>query len=134
MLCAFLPERSRVTGARTDDIEFAWAADGCVNGRTQYGLNADEWVRVFVPNQEAAVSVNVYDPQSREFRTDRYLLGRAAMEEARKLRGAYSPPACGVSDAARLLGEQQGAILASLPERPNERLLYTCSPREGKAP
>lgn len=129
MLCSFVPERSRVTGARTDDVEFDWAADGCVNARTQYGLSAGEWVRVFVPNDEAAVSINRYDPETRIFRTDRYLLGRTQMEEARELRGAYTPPACGVTEAAPLLGDQQSAIIAALPDRPNERLVYACEPK-----
>ncbi|MEM6858228.1 MAG: trypsin-like peptidase domain-containing protein [Pseudomonadota bacterium] len=134
LICSFVPERSRVLGARTDDVEFAWAADGCVNTRTQYGLNNGEWTRVFVPDDEDAVSINVYDPQTRLFRTDRYLLGRAAMEKAREIRSAYTPPACGITDAARVLGEQQSAVIASLPERPNERLVYSCEAATARVP
>jgi hypothetical protein len=126
LICALVPERSRITGARTDDVEFDWAANGCVNERTQYGLVGGEWTRVFVPSEEAAVSVNTYDPDTRTFRTDRYLLGRGEMEAAREARRAYTVPACGVTDAARLLGEQQSALLAMLPDRPNERLVYAC--------
>ena len=126
VICTLDTERSRITGARTDDIEFEWAANGCVNERTQYGMVGGEWTRVFVPSTEAAVSVNTYDPESRTLRTDRYLLGRSAMEAARAARSEYDPPACGVTDAARLVGEQQSALLALLPDRPNERLVYTC--------
>ena len=126
LICTLVEERSRITGARTDDVEFDWAADGCVNGRTQYGMTNGEWTRVLVPNEEAAVSVNIYDPQTRIFRTDRYLLSRAQMEAARDARSAYTPPACGVLDSARILGEQQSAVIAQLPSRPNERLVYTC--------
>ncbi|TRD12216.1 trypsin-like serine protease [Erythrobacter insulae] len=126
MICTLAPERSRITGARTDDVEFSWAADGCVNGRTQYGMTGGEWARVFVPNNEAAVSVNTYDPQTRIFRTDRFLLSRADMDAARDARRAYTPPACGVTDGARVLGEQQSGVIAQLPDRPNERLVYTC--------
>lgn len=126
LICTLDTERSRITGARTDDVEFDWAADGCVNQRTQYGLSGGNWTRVFVPSDEAAVSVNVYDPDTRTFRTDRYLLGRAAMDAAREARREYDPPACGVTDAQRTLGEQQSALLALLPDRPNERLVYTC--------
>ncbi|MEM7689656.1 MAG: serine protease [Pseudomonadota bacterium] len=126
LICSFIPERSRVTGARTDDVEFDWAADGCVNARTQYGRVNSQWTRVFVSDEEALVSINTYDPQTRIFQTDRYLLGRAAMETAREVRSAYTPPACGVTDAARVLGEQQSAVIASLPQRPNERLVYSC--------
>lgn len=126
MICTLVPERSRVTGARTDDVEFSWAADGCVNNRTQYGMSGGEWTRVFVPDDEAAVSINFYDPQTRIFRTDRYLLSSAGMNAARDVRSAYSPPACGVMDAARILGEQQSGVISQLPARPNERLVYTC--------
>jgi hypothetical protein len=126
LICTLDPDRSRVTGARTDDVEFDWSANGCVNGRTQYGQNGDEWARVFVPDDEAAVAVNVYDPETRTFRTDRYLLGQRAMAEARTARGQYKPPACGVSDAAKRLGEAQSRLVSLLPERPNERLVYSC--------
>lgn len=126
LICSLVPERSRVTGARTDDVEFAWNASGCVNERTQYGLNDGEWTRVLVPRDEEAVSVSTYDPESRTFQTDRYLLSRSEMEVARDARSNYSPPSCGVSDAARMLGEQQSALLSQLPDSPNERLVYSC--------
>ena len=127
LICTLVPERSRITGARTDDVEFDWAANGCVNGRTQYGLgNGGEWTRVLVSDDEAAVSINRYDPQSRIFRTDRYLLNREGMLAARQARDEYSPPSCGVTDAQRLVAEQQSAVIAQLPQSPNERLVYTC--------
>lgn len=126
LICTLIPERSRITSGRKDDVEFSWAADGCVNGRTQYGLTSGDWTRVLVPGEEAAVSVNTYDPETRTFRSDRYLLSRSAMQAAREARGEYTPPACGVLDAARLLGEQQSAVIAQLPQRPNERLVYNC--------
>lgn len=130
LTCTLVSERSRVTSSRTDDVEVAWSADGCVNERTQYGrTNQGDWSRVFVPDDEDAVAVNSFDPATRTFRTERYLLGAAAMEAAREARRQYSPPACGASEAARILGEQQSSLLALLPERPNERLVYACSPK-----
>lgn len=130
LICTLVPERSRITGARTDDVEFDWQAGGCVNERTQYGLVGGEWTRVLVPSSEAAVSVSTYDPETRTYRTDRYLLGQASMKAAREARAQYSPPACGVTDAARVLGEQQAALLAMLPDRPNERLVYSCETKK----
>ncbi len=128
LICTLVPDRSRVTAARTDDVALNWSADGCVNGRTQYGLGrAGEWQRVFAAQDDAAVAVNTYDPATRTLRTDRYLLGQQALAAAREARSAYTPPACGVSDAARTLGEQQSALIAGLPERPNERLVYSCT-------
>ncbi|MEP5938526.1 MAG: serine protease [Erythrobacter sp.] len=129
LLCTLVPERSRVTGARTDDVEFDWAADGCVNGRTQYGFAGGTWSRILVTDEEETVAVNMYDPQSRTFRTDRYLLGRNAMSQARAARKEYDPPQCGITDSARALGEQQAGVMSLLPNRPNERLVYSCSPR-----
>jgi hypothetical protein len=86
-----------------------------------------------VLEDEAAVAVNRYDPATRTFRTDRYLLGKAAMDKVLAARGQYAPPACRVSEAARKLGEQQSAITALLPETPNERLVYSCGPKAAGA-
>ena len=131
LICTLVPERSRVTAARTDDVAFEWRADGCVNGRTQYGLaQGGEWQRVFAAEDDAAVAVNTYDPATRTLRTDRYLLGQEALAAAREARSAYKPPTCGVSDAARTLGEQQSALIAGLPEQPNERLVYDCAAKK----
>lgn len=132
LICSFQQDRSRVTAARTDDVELDWNADGCVNGRTQYGLSAGgAWSRVLVLEDEAAVAINSYDPDTRTFRTDRYLLGKDAMDTLLQARSQYTPPACSVSDAARTLGEQQSALVALLPDRPNERLIYDCGAKAG---
>ena len=129
LLCRLVPERSRVTSAKVEDIEFDWTADGCVNERTQYGLAGGSWSRVFVPNAEDAVSVSSFDPDRRIFRTERYLLPREAMSEARTARGKYSAPECGSDNAAARLGDLQGEVLAQLPRQANERLVYECSTR-----
>jgi|LWDU01.1.fsa_nt_gi serine protease Do len=129
LLCRLVPERSRVTSAKVEDIEFDWTADGCVNERTQYGLAGGSWSRVFVPNGEDAVSVSSFDPDRRVFRTERYLLPREAMSEARTARGKYSAPECGSDNAAARLGDLQGEVLAQLPRQANERLVYECSTR-----
>jgi len=128
LVCVLDAERSRVTGAAAEDIPFDWSEDGCVNGRTQYGVSEGVWARVFVPGEEAVVSVNSFDPKVREYRMERYLLDREAMARARTARGEFQTPACGGGhEAARDLGARQAAILSLLPERPNERLVYTCS-------
>ena len=128
MLCTLQPARSRVTGDAPQDIEFAWEPGGCVNGRTQYGFAGGEWSRLFVPNDEDTVSVNSYDPDARTFRSERYLLPRSVIEKAREERAKYRAPQCGDSGAASQLGEMQSAIVSLLPERPNERLVYSCEP------
>lgn len=129
LLCRLVPERSRVTSAKVEDIEFDWTADGCVNERTQYGLAGGSWNRVFVPNAEDAVSVSSFDPDRRIFRTERYLLPREAMSAARAARSKYSAPECGSDNAAARLGDLQGEVLAQLPRQANERLVYECSTR-----
>ncbi|MXO90746.1 S1 family peptidase [Pontixanthobacter aquaemixtae] len=126
MVCTLELDRSRITGTPNQTVEFAWGEDGCVNQRTQYGFKGGTWSRLFVPNEEDAVSVNRYDPDSKTFRTDRYLLSRSAMAKARAARGQYSPPKCGSDGAAGKLGDMQGAVTALLPENPNERLVYSC--------
>ncbi len=131
LICTLDPSRSRVTGPANEEIAFSWEAQGCVNGRTQYGFLGETWSRLFVPNEEAAVSVNSYDPGSRTYRMERYLLPRAAMEAARSARAAYSAPACGSDEPATLLGERQSAVAALLPGAPNERLVYDCRAEGG---
>jgi V8-like Glu-specific endopeptidase len=128
LVCVLDPERSRVTGTAAQDLPFDWSPNGCVNGRTQYGLADGVWTRVFVPGTEAAVSINRFDPQTREYRMERYLLGTVAMARARTARGEYTAPACGADEqAAREFGARQAGILSLLPDRPNERLVYRCS-------
>lgn len=127
--CVLEPERSRVTGAPEQDVPLKWSADGCVNGRTQYGLSAGGWTRVLVPASEAAVSVNRFDPEAREYVVERYLLDRNALTDARSARATYQTPQCeGDEEAARKLGSDQEAILLGLPAQPNERLVYSCAP------
>lgn len=135
LACVLDIERSRVIGAPKTDVPFDWSSDGCVNGRTQYGLANGEWTRVFVPASETAVSINRYDPAQNEYVVDRYLLDRETMLAARGARGAYEPPSCGSgADAARILGSAQQSVTASLPASPNERLVYRCAPASAAPP
>jgi S1-C subfamily serine protease len=132
LVCVLDPERSRVTGEAPEDLPFDWTPDGCVNDRTQYGLADGRWSRVFVPGEEAVVSVSRFDPDQREYRVERYLLDSEAMGRARAARGEIEAPACGSGRQAALdLGARQAAILSLLPERPNERLVYRCASAAG---
>ena len=126
--CTLDPERSRVLGAPEENIALDWSEGGCVNERTQYGLTEGRWNRVFVPGAEEAVSVNSFDPASGEYMVERYLLDRDTMTQARTTRAAYEAPSCANDPvAAAELGIRQAEILALLPARPNERLVYDCS-------
>lgn len=125
-VCRLDRQRSRVTVSSSEDVPFAWKPSGCVNGRTQYGFSRGEWSRVLVPNDDQEVSVNSFDPDRREFRTERYLLSQNEMQRARDARAAYQAPTCGSDAAAATLGERQRAVLDLLPAKPNERLVYAC--------
>jgi hypothetical protein len=128
LICVLDPDRSRITGAASDDLPLDWREDGCVNGRTQYAPGGGDWARVFVPEDEAVVSINRYNPDAREYRVERYLLGREAIDRVREARAAIEVPQCGAgADAARTLGAHQEALMSLLPARPNERLVYQCS-------
>jgi S1-C subfamily serine protease len=132
LVCVLDADRSRVTGAVAEDVPLDWAPGGCVNGRTQYGLASGAWARVFVPDDEESVSVNRFDPATRLYQTERYLLDSEAMARARDARAEYQAPACGAGEeAARELGARQAGILSLLPPRPNERLVYECSKAAG---
>ena len=135
LICTLVPERSRVISAASQTVPLDWKDDGCVNRRTQYGLDAGTWTRVLVPNTEAAVSVTSYDPASGEYHVDRYLLDRDQMDQLRAARGDYQAPSCGAGDkAAQELGARQTALMALLPGQPNERLVYHCAPGKPAAP
>jgi len=130
LVCVLDTSRSRVTTAAVDDVPLEWNPDGCVNTRTQYAPAQGEWSRILVPAEEAAVSVNRFDPVSREYRMDRYLLGSEAMRAVREARGQYEAPSCGAAaETIRQFAAQQSAVQALLPPRPNERLVYNCRPQ-----
>ena len=128
-LCKLQPERSRVTVSSTDDVKLDWGADGCMNGRTQYARRGDTWTRILVPNSEQTISVLDYNPVRGEHVVTRYLVGSEAMEKARELRRQVRIKACSTdSEAVTILGDRQESIRQSLPEIPNERLVYACTP------
>lgn len=129
LTCTIQSDRSRIVSEPPADLDFAWTAKGCVNDRTQYGFADGEWTRLFVPNDEDAVSVNRFDPETRTFRTDRFALSQSTMTKARKARAGYQAPACGSAGAAGKLGEMQSGVAGLLPAQANERLVYTCRPK-----
>ncbi len=126
--CVLQPERSRVTMSETADINFTWTPDGCVNGRTQYVDTAGRWVRSFVPNSEAEISVVSFMPESETYRIERFLLGADAMAAAREARRRYDVKTCTTDTAQRAsIDNMNKAIAEQLPPNPNEILLFTCS-------
>lgn len=129
LTCVFNPQRSRVTVSETTDVPLAWRDDGCVNGRTQYGISNDGWSKLLAPQGEDTVTIAAYDPATRTYRQDRYLLDLDTAAKVRAERSRYPAPACGAGqDAARRLGEAQSTARALLPAQPNERLVYDCHP------
>ncbi|MBB3860603.1 S1-C subfamily serine protease [Novosphingobium hassiacum] len=127
LLCVLDPQRSRVTVSEITDVPLEWSEQGCVNGKTQYGLAQDGWSRILVPNGEETISVNSYDPDTQTYTVERFLVGLEAMTKARAERAKLSAPACGAGeDAARRFGSSQQAIKALLPPEPNERMRYNC--------
>jgi len=128
LVCVLDTASSRITVSSTTDVPFSWTSTGCVNDRTQYGLGADGWSRILVPNEEQTVTVASYDPDTATYRTDRYLLDLETMDRLRTKRGEYEAPACDVGDgAARELGSIQDGLRTLLPQQPNERLVYRCA-------
>ncbi|MBW8784561.1 MAG: trypsin-like peptidase domain-containing protein [Novosphingobium sp.] len=129
LICVFDPPRSRVTVSDTADVPLDWRADGCVNGRTQYGLAGGTWSRILVPGSEDTVSIANFDPASQTYRTERYLLDQETMQKLRANRAKFKAPSCGADPpAVQAFGEAQQAMRALLPASPNERLVYACRP------
>lgn len=126
--CVLQTERSRVTMSDTADVNFSWRPDGCVNGRTQYIENGDRWVRSFVPNTEAQISVISFAPDSNTYKIERFLLGVDAMTAAREARRRYEVKTCTSDSAQRAsIDNMNKAIAEQLPPSPNEILLFACS-------
>ncbi|MDT0507685.1 serine protease [Novosphingobium sp. MMS21-SN21R] len=129
MICVLDPQRSRVTVSDITDVPLDWSADGCVNGKSQYGLAQDGWSRILVPGGEEAISRNAYDPATNTYTVERFLMDLDTMNKARAERAKLSAPACGAdTEAAKRFGENQQAIKALLPPEPNERMRYNCQP------
>ncbi len=126
-LCRIDENRSRITVSETKDVSVKWAEGGCVNGDTQYGEETTGWSRIFVPNTEAAVSINSFDPATGAYKVERFLPDAATMDQARQLRSHFTFSGC-TADAETLgkLQQMQSEIRAVLPPQPNERLVYRC--------
>lgn len=128
LLCTIRQDRSRITVSETSDVPINVAANGCVNGKTQYTRGTDgHWQRILVPNEEATVTVASIDPTGREYRVERYLLDADTMAKAREARAGATLKSC-TADPGQVtaFGIQQDAIRAVLPPAPNERLVYQC--------
>ena len=126
--CVFNPDRSRVTVSKTDAIPVTWQDSGCVNGKTQYGSNAGVWSRTFVPNTEATVTIQSYDPAKTRYTVERFLMGADAMDKARAIRARYKNNACTTEPAqSQSVADMETAIRGVLPQTPNERLVFDCS-------
>lgn len=128
LVCVIDRSRSRITVSDTNDVPFEWTANGCVNGRTQYVEEGDRWVRTFVPNNEAQVSIVSFQPGSSSYRIERHLLGSDAMKRARDARNQYDVKSCS-ADPAMLekVRAMNAAVRELLPQQPNELLVFKCS-------
>ena len=113
--------------SQDNELPLEWQEGGCVNGRTQYGRDGAKWSRIFVPNQEQTVTISSFQPDRKEFTTERFLLGLDAMTKARSIRQKYGNKACTTDDKALAdIEDMVKAIRAELPSQANERLVYEC--------
>jgi hypothetical protein len=129
-ICILQPQRSRVTMSDTADVAFTWQPNGCINGRTQYVESGGRWVRSFVPNNDAQISVISYTPETDIYRIERFLPGNDAMQSARAARQLYDVKTC-TADQSQLtnIENMNKTIAMQLPPAPNEILLFSCSDR-----
>lgn len=130
LVCVLDEANSRITVSSPTDVPFDWRDDGCVNGRTQYALVDRRWERILVPAQDQTVTIAAFDPESRTYSTERYLLDFETMEQLRGMRKEMPTPACGSErEVAISFGQSQQGIRSLLPDRPNEKLVYNCRTR-----
>ncbi|MEM8725356.1 MAG: serine protease, partial [Pseudomonadota bacterium] len=125
VICTLDIDRSRITGDPARDHEFDWGEAGC-HGTTQYELRGDTWQRIFVPREDYMVRTASINPETGEYRVERYLLPRSQWQIARDTRMNYDPPSCGALNGSERLGDLQDSVFDLLPDEPDERLIYTC--------
>ncbi|HEX4873276.1 MAG TPA: serine protease, partial [Sphingorhabdus sp.] len=102
--------------------------NGCVNGRTQYVEDGDRWIRTFVPNNEAQVSIVSFQPASSTYRIERHLLGAEAMQQAREARKQYDVKSCAADpETIDRVRAMNSAVRQLLPQQPNELLTFNCN-------
>jgi hypothetical protein len=131
-VCRLVAERSRVTVSTANEVPLDWAANGCVNGRTQYAQSGGTWTRTLVPQGEQAVAVLDFTPATGEYVVTRYLLDAQGMARVRTLRREIETKACtGDAEARTILADRQREIARVLPRMPNERLVYACENQRG---
>lgn len=128
LTCVIDRSRSRITVSDTSDVPFEWTNNGCVNGRTQYVEDGDRWIRTFVPNNEAQVSIVSFQPASSTYRIERHLLGAEAMQQAREARKQYDVKSCAADpETIDRVRAMNSAVRQLLPQQPNELLTFNCN-------
>jgi hypothetical protein len=86
-----------------------------------------------VPNGEATVTIQSFDPAKSRYTVERFLMGADAMDQAREIRSGYKNNACTADPAQRQsVADMESAIRGVLPPQPNERLVYRCMAGEAK--
>ncbi len=126
-VCHLVQERSRLTISSSADVPLQWAANGCVNGRTQYAQNGQTWSRILISNEQPVVSVSEFRPSTGEYVLTRYQLDNQTMDRVRAARRPNEPRQCAADAETRtILADQQRDVAAMLPQLPNERLVYRC--------
>jgi V8-like Glu-specific endopeptidase len=132
LLCHVNPDLSRITVSSTEDLAMNWTSSGCMNGRTQYLQDGAVWRRVLVPNGTETVLVQEFDPTRGEYISARYLLPQTEMNRLRAIRGPEDAKRC-TSDAPSVAHLQRltQSLTATLPETPNEKIVYKCSVSPG---
>src|SRR5690606_15492650 len=127
LVCTLDLARSRLTVSNASDLRLDWKAGGCANGDEQFGLDTRGWSKVTLSDADGSATVSRFDPASGSYDADRYLVDSATMTNLRAAAKDLPSGRCGGGeDAARKLGQAQAALVALLPETPNERLVYQC--------
>jgi serine protease Do len=128
LMCVLDRNSGRITVSAGEDTRMTFAPGGCVNGRTQYVDQGDgRWSRILVPNQDSTVSRMSYNPATRAYTVQRYLLPLREMQAIRAQRARVAVQSCtGDATALATLSRREAAIAAMLPAQPNEELVYRC--------
>jgi S1-C subfamily serine protease len=125
-VCTLRPDRSRITVSKADDVALELGAEGCVNGRNQFGAADGGWAGATLAASDASVSISTLSADGKNLRIERWLPDAAKLAELRQLSGGAAA-SCSANPAAQAqAAATTAAIRAALTTPPNERLVYDC--------
>jgi hypothetical protein len=128
--CTLDRENSRGADGVSDTSSFELGDGMCVNGRTLYAPNREgrQYQRALLLESERALDINTIDPNTGEYRRERYLLADDAFASASQaVAGLGVRRDCNAEPEA--VARRNQALMSFARGEPAQRLISRCAPR-----